>query len=281
MPVCVKVHALHVSEVCSCDWKRECVCACADKCVWSMLPISGALHSSCVLTLCLGGEWKGGWAEERRGRERVQQSEREKVRATHQIEGETRRVDGEDRWTSARVSQQQQKQESTLFFPSSQGICLFLCLPWEFCQWASGREERKRVEERSAAERDDVPPPSLNAEVKWGLPWREVEKKDEKLIAVSGYKHISFQRTNGRAKLWEVNHWWRAPWRKMLHCRSATYPSIPQKTFGGHHERFWHLLLASRISSHLYPLPRLGICVKWTPDDSDSNHIAPSSCRHL
>lgn len=142
------------------------MCACADKCVWSMLPISGALHSSCVLTLCLGGEWKGGWAEERRGRERVQQSEREKVRATHQIEGETRRVDGEDRWTSARVSQQQQKQESTLFFPSSQGICLFLCLPWEFRQWASGREERKRAEERNAAERDDVPPPSLDAEVK-------------------------------------------------------------------------------------------------------------------
>lgn len=45
----------------------------------------------------------------------MQQSEREKVRATHQIEGETWRVDGEDRWTSARVSQQQQKQESTLF----------------------------------------------------------------------------------------------------------------------------------------------------------------------
>ncbi len=40
---------------------------CADKYVWSLLPISGALHSSCVLTLCLGGEWKGGWAEERRG----------------------------------------------------------------------------------------------------------------------------------------------------------------------------------------------------------------------
>lgn len=100
------------------------------------------------------------------------------------------------------------------FFPSSQGICLFRCLPWEFCQWASGREERKSVEERSAAERNDVPPPSLDAEVKkWGLPWREVEKKDEKLIAVLGYKHISFRQVNGRAKLWEVNHWWRAPWK--------------------------------------------------------------------
>lgn len=126
-----------------------------------MLPISGALHSSCVLTLCLGGEWKGGWAEERRGRERVQQSEREKVRATHQIERETRRVDGEDRWTSARVSQQQQKQESTLFFPHPRGFAFSAAFPG-----SSVREECKRVEERSAAERDDVPPPSLDAEVK-------------------------------------------------------------------------------------------------------------------
>lgn len=54
----------------------------------------------------------------------------------------------------------------SFFPPSFLGICLFHCFPWEFCQWASSREERKRAEERSAAERDDVPPPSLDAEVR-------------------------------------------------------------------------------------------------------------------
>lgn len=91
----------------------------------------------------------------------MQQIEREKVRATHQIEGETRRVDGEDRWTSARVSQQQQKQESTLFSPHPRGFAFSAVFPGSSVnglvaernakEWRKGTQQRGTMCPRPAS----------------------------------------------------------------------------------------------------------------------------------
>ncbi len=191
------------SEVCSCDWKREFVCT--DKCVWSLLPISGALHSSCVLTLCLGGEWKGGWAEERRG-EGESVCSKARARRWERLTRlrETQRVDGEDRWTSARVSQQQQKQESTLFFPHPSRFAFSTAFPGSS---VIGRVvERSTKEWRKGAQQRGMTCPRPASMQRWGVPWREVEK----LITVLGYK--LFRQVNGSAKLWEVDCWRLALW---------------------------------------------------------------------
>lgn len=167
---------------CQCVWKcmlctsakcvrvieRENVCVCRQMCVEHAAYQWRFAQQLCTDTVSGRGMERGlGWGEERRGREQVQQSEREreKVRATHQIERDTEsRRRGPLDFCQGFPATAEAGIDS--FFPSSQGICLFHCLPWEFCHWESCGEERKRVEERSAAEKDDVPPPSLNAEVR-------------------------------------------------------------------------------------------------------------------
>ncbi len=169
--------------------------------------LSVALCTAAVYWHCVWeGNGKGAGlrrGEERRGRERVQQSEREKVRATHQIErdAESRRrgpldfCQGFPATAEAGIDS---------FFPHPRGFAFSTAFPGSS---VIGRVvERSAKEWRKGAQQRGTTCPRPASVQRWGLPWRKVEK----LITVLGYK--LFRQVNGSAKLWEVNSWRLAPW---------------------------------------------------------------------
>ncbi len=202
MPVCVKVHAKWSVFM----WLKERICVCRQVCVELAAYQWRFAQQLCTDTVSGRGMERGlGWGEERRG-EGESVCSKARARRWERLTRlrETQRVDGEDRWTSARVSQQQQKQESTIFFPHPSRFAFSTAFPGSS---VIGRVvERSAKEWRKGAQQRGMTCPRPASMQRWGLPWREVEK----LITVLGYK--LFRQVNGHAKLWEVDCWRLALW---------------------------------------------------------------------
>ncbi len=193
----------------------------------------------CTDTVSGRGMERGlGWGEERRGRERVQQSEREKVRATHQIErdAESRRrgpldfCQGFPATAEAGIDS---------FFPLIPGDSPF-SLPslgvrslgeWLRGAQKSGGKERSREGRRAPAQ------PQCRGEGYLGGRWKSWSQVWVTNFSDRWTETLNFGKSIAGDSLCGTR-----VCRKMLLCRSATYLFLLQKTFEGRHERFWHLL---------------------------------------
>lgn len=281
-------YSCHVMRVCesACfarywsvfTWLKECVCAQTSE--WSMLPIS-ALCTAAVYWHCVWeGYAKGAGLRRESECSRARERRWERLARLRERRGWGERAGGTVGLLPGFPSNSRSR--NRLFFPPPRGFA--------FSTAFSGRSdipvvvaERNTKEQRNSGEERRAPAqPQCRGVGRLGREAErndgEVESGDEKLIGGESIRQVIGKEFWG-----------------FLNCTSTSF-LWTWKCFGAGEElrtRAWRRKLFGDVTSAsdicCLSSPRtwfhfrsgFGICMKWTPDDSDGNRIIPTSRRHL